>query len=226
MTDALNARIALQRDRAVELSQRLDVWLAPLSGEEVALDSGCGTGALAYALAPLVGRVVGVDENEAFLEAARASAPDNCTFTTADATALPFAYGSFELAGCLRVLHHVRRPELVVSELARVTSPGGRVLVVDQLGHVDPLRALELDRFERERDSTHSRLLPDSDIRQLLDANDLVVTRNETVREERDVERFLDIAGIEGEERERLLRMAPAPVYEIEIGWYLARKPG
>jgi SAM-dependent methyltransferase len=138
---------------------------------------------------------------------------------------LPFEYGSFDLTGCLRVLHHVRRPELVVSELARVTSPGGRLLIVDQLGHVDPLRALELDRFERQRDPSHSRLLPDSDIRQFLDANDLVVLRNETVREERDVERFLDIAGIEGEERERLRRMAPAPVYEIEIGWYLARKP-
>ena len=34
--------------------------LAPLSGDERALDVGCGAGALAYALAPLVGEVVGV----------------------------------------------------------------------------------------------------------------------------------------------------------------------
>ena len=130
----------------------------------------------------------------------------------------------FDLTGCLRVLHHVRRPELVVSELARVTRRGGRILIVDQLGDVDPIRSLELDRFERARDPSHTRLLPDTDIRGFLDANDLVVTVNEIVRERRDMSRYLDLCGLEGEERERVARMAPASS-EVEIGWYVARKP-
>lgn len=169
---------------------------------------------------------MGVDPSEPFLEAARAVAPANCSFLDGDATALPFAYGSFDVSGCLRVLHHVRRPELVVAELARVTRPGGRVLIADQLGHVDPTVSIGLDRFERARDSSHQRLLPDVDIRYLLDANDLVVLANEVTRELREVERFLDLAGLEGEERERARHLAPAPVYEVEIGWYVARKPG
>jgi SAM-dependent methyltransferase len=121
------------------------------------------------------------------------------------------------------VLHHVPRPELVVSEIARVTRPGGRILLADQLGDVDPMRSLELDRFERARDPSHTRLLPDADIRGYLDANDLVVTSNEIVRERRDMDAYLAVAGLEGEERERLARMAP-PVFEVEIGWYVARK--
>ena len=36
-------------------------------------------------------------------------------------------------------------------------------------------------------------------------------------------ERYLDVAGLEGEARDRVSRMAPA-VYEVEIGWYVARK--
>lgn len=227
MTDPIAARrLALQQERAGELAARVEAWLAPLTGEERVLDAGCGTGAFAQAVAPLVREVVGVDLDERFLEAARTGAPPNCTFLVGDATALPFGYGSFDVAGCLRVLHHVHRPELVVAELARVTRPGGRILIVDQLGSVDPLRSLELDRFERERDPGHERLLPDGDVRQLLDANDLVVVRNEVVRELRDVERFLDLAGLEGERREQVRRMAPAPTYEIEVGWYEARKPG
>jgi ubiquinone/menaquinone biosynthesis C-methylase UbiE len=225
MTDrVVDLRLALQEERAADLTARLEAWLAPLAGSERALDAGCGTGALAHAIAPLVGEVVGVDPEERFLEGARRSAPANCSFVVGDASALPFEYGSFDLAGCLRVLHHVRRPELVVSELARVTRPGGRVLIVDQLGNVDPMRSLELDRFERLRDPSHTRLLPDADIRQFLEANDLTVTRNEVVRELRDVERFLDLAGLEGEERERVRRAAPAATYEVELGWYLARK--
>jgi ubiquinone/menaquinone biosynthesis C-methylase UbiE len=225
VTDTVALRQALQAERASALEERLVRLLGPLPPDTRALDAGCGTGALAYALAPYVGTVVGVDTSEDYLAAARAGAPANCEFVAGDAGALSFGYGSFDLAGCMRVLHHVRRPELVVSELARVTRPGGRVLVVDQLGHVDPIRSLELDRFEHERDPSHTRLLPDADIRGFLDANDLVVTANETIVEQRDVERFLDLVGLEGEERERARRMAPAPVYDIEIGWYLATKP-
>ena len=147
-------------------------------------------------------RVVGVDTDERYLAAARASCPENCTFVTGDAGALPFGYGEFDLAGCLRVLHHVRRPELVVAELARVTRPGGVVLVVDQLGAIDPTVSIELDRFERARDPSHQRLLPDADVRGFLDANDLVVLANEVVRERRDMEHYLDLAGLEGDERD------------------------
>lgn len=226
MTDTVALRRGLQADRAVDLEARVIRLLAPLRGAEHALDAGCGTGALAYALAPHVCDVVGIDADEAYLVAARDGSPPNCSFLAGDVTALPFGYGTFDLAGCLRVFHHVRRPELVVAELARVTRPGGTILITDQLGHVDPTRSLELDRFERERDPSHTRLLPDQDIRGFLDANDLVVAANELVVEERDVERFLDLAGLEGEARERVRRMAPAARYDVEIGWYVARKPG
>ena len=223
MPDPVERRLALQISRHQEFAAQVVELLAPFSGAERALDVGCGTGALAYVLAEHVREVVGVDEREEFVEAARENAPPGCTFAVADATALPFPYGDFDLVGCARVLHHVRRPELVVAELARVIRSGGRILVVDQLGDVDPIRSLELDRFEHVRDPTHARLLPDADIRGFLDANDLVVTANEVVREVRDMACYLDIAGLEGEERERVARMAPAQ-YEVEIGWYVARK--
>ena len=226
MTDTVALRLALQEERGPELAQRVARLLAPLSGEERALDAGCGTGALAIALAPRVREIVGVDAVEEYVAAARERAPENCAFLVGDVTHLPFDYGEFDLVGCLRVLHHVHRPELVVSELARVTRPGGRILVVDQLGLVDPIRTIELDRFERQRDPTHERLLPDGDIRALLEANDLVVAQNEISSERRDLDRYFALAGVPDEERERLQRQAPTAAREVEVGWYVARKPG
>jgi SAM-dependent methyltransferase len=226
MGENVALRVALQEERAPELAARVARLLSPLDGDERALDAGCGAGALAFALAPLVREVVGVDLSAGLLEAARERAPSNCSFAEADVTALPFDWGEFDLAGCLRVLHHVHRPELVVSELARVTRPAGRILVVDQLGSIDPISAIELDRFERARDPSHQRLLPDGDIRALLEANDLVVLGNEVVRERRDVERYVALVDLPDAERERVRRMAPAPVYDIEVGWYVARKRG
>ncbi len=223
---SVELRRALQEERAVDLAERVRRLLGPFSGTEAALDSGCGTGALAFALAPHVAEVVGVDVRGDYLEAGREQAPPNVRFVEGDAMALPFGYGEFDIAGCYRVLHHVRRPELAVSELARVTRSGGRVLLVDQLGSVDPLRSLEMDRFERLRDPTHQRLLPDADIRGYLDANDLVLLSSEVMPERVDLERRLDLGGFSEEERVRIRGPAPAAPYEVEIGWYVSRKPG
>jgi SAM-dependent methyltransferase len=219
-------RQALQAERAASLADRVRRLLGPFTGNEVVLDSGCGTGALAFALAPHVAEVVGVDVNGDYLQAAREEAPGNVRLLEADATALPFQFAEFDISGCYRVLHHVRRPELAVSELARVTRLGGRLFIVDQLGSVDPLRSLEMDRFERLREPTHQRLLPDADIRGYLDANDLVLVTSDVTRERVDLERRLDLAGMPDEERVRIRGPAPARPYEVEIGWYVARKPG
>jgi SAM-dependent methyltransferase len=221
----LELRLALQEERSSDLADRVRRLLGPFSGNEVALDSGCGTGALAFALSPHVGEVVGVDVRADYLEAARERAPENASFVEGDSMSLPFQYASFDIAGALRTLHHIRRPELAVSELARVTRPGGRVLVVDQLGSVDPLRSLEQDRFERLRDPTHQRLLPDADIRGFLDANDLVLVGSEIVRERVDLEQRLELAQVPEEERVRIRGLAPNAYYDVEVGWYVARKP-
>lgn len=226
MADSVERRLELQAERADALAQRVELMLAPFSGAERALDAGCGVGALAFALAPHVREVVGIDLSEANVDAARERAPANCTFVVGELTSLPFEWGEFDLTGCARVLHHVRRPELVMSELARVTRPGGRILIVDQLASVDPVAAIEHDRFERARDPSHNRLLPDTDIRSLLDMNDLVVRENDVVRERRDVDAYLALGGVPEEQRERLRRMAPGEVYDVEIGWYVARKRG
>ena len=222
---SLELRLALQAERADELHDRVRRLLAPFIGNEVALDAGCGTGSLTFALASFVADVVGVDTNAEYLEAGRAAAPGNARFVEGDVMALPFGYAEFDLACCHRVLHHVRRPELAVSELARVTRPGGRVFIVDALGSIDPLLSLEMDRFERLRDPSHQRLLPDADIRGYLDANDLVLLSSEVTRETVDLDRRLELAGLDEEERIRIRGQAPSASYEIELGWYVSRKP-
>jgi ubiquinone/menaquinone biosynthesis C-methylase UbiE len=219
-------RFAAQQDaRAGELAERVRAFLVA-SGEERALDVGCGAGALALALAPLVREVVGVDRVPELLALARERAPENATFVEADATHLPYDEGEFDLAGTLRTLHHVPRPELVAAELARVTKVGGRVLVIDQLAPVDPLDALAVDRFERARDPGHARLLPESDLRHLFDSNGLVLLRERRDVERRELSAYLDLAGCEGDAREEALRLAPQgpDAYTAVLSWYLLER--
>lgn len=216
---------ARQDARAAELAATVRAFVLP-AGDERALDVGTGAGALALALAPLVREVVGVDPVPELLALARERAPANVELVEADGTALPFPDGSFDLASTLRTLHHVRRPELVVAELIRVTRPGGRVLVVDQLAPTDPLEALAVDAFERARDPGHARLLPEADLRHLFEANGLVLLRERYDDERRGLDAYLDLAGCEGEARERAVALAPQgrESYSARLGWYLLRR--
>ena len=219
-------RFAAQQDaRAGELAERVRAFLVA-RGDERALDVGCGAGALALALAPLVREVVGVDRVPELLALARERAPENATFVEADATQLPYGDGEFDLSGTLRTLHHVPRPELVAAELVRVTKAGGRVLVIDQIAPVDPLDALAVDRFERARDPGHARLLPESDLRHLFDSNGLVLLRERRDVERRELSAYLDLAGCEGDARQEALRLAPQgpDAYTAVLGWYLLER--
>ena len=201
---------ARQDERAAELADRVKRFVLP-HGDERALDVGTGAGALALALAPLVREVVGIDRVPELLALARERAAElpSVSFVEGDATALPFEDFSFDLTGTVRTLHHVPHPEIVIAEMVRVTRLGGRLLVVDQLAPVDPLEALELDRFERARDPSHTRLLPEIDLRQLFEANRLVLIRERRDVDRRDLESYLDLAGCEAEDRELARALAP-----------------
>ncbi|HEY5296211.1 MAG TPA: class I SAM-dependent methyltransferase [Gaiellaceae bacterium] len=213
----------LQEERAAALATRVEALLR-LQGTERVLDVGTGTGAVAFAIALHAREVVAVDSDAELAERARAQAPANVEVLVGDGEQLPFDSFSFDVAATLRTLHHTRRPELLVAELVRVTRPGGTILVADQVAPVDPLAAGELNRFERARDPSTTRVLADADLRGLFDSYNLVLRREEITREPRDLDAYLDLAGCDGPERERAKALAPRG-YEAVVGWFVLERP-
>ena len=98
------------------------------------LDVATGTGAQAFAFADRVREVVGIDLSGAMLRIARRKNRfPNVTFLEADATALPFDDASFDATCVSFALHEMPSSirERVIREMARVTMPGGSIIVVD-----------------------------------------------------------------------------------------------
>ncbi|MGP1272682.1 MAG: ArsR/SmtB family transcription factor [Phycisphaerales bacterium] len=129
-------------------------------------DLGSGSGDASRYLAPVVERVVAVDQSEAMLEAGRRLLTEfsNIEFVCSDLESLPFADASIDAATLSLVLHHVEHPEQVLAECRRVLRSdrgGGVLLIVDMLAH---------DREEYRRTMGHHHLgFEASDLRRMLE---------------------------------------------------------
>ena len=100
------------------------------------LEIGCGAGLLAVALAQRGLCVQAIDAAEAMVELARQHALATGTavrlsVNVGDACALAFADASFDLVLAIGVMDYLTRPELAMREMARVTRPGGHVILTD-----------------------------------------------------------------------------------------------
>ena len=99
-------------------------------GPGEALDVGAGSGRLAGALAAAGWTVSAVDPSERMLELIRHRLPDAGDRIRAGAVeSLPFEDGRFDVVTLIGVLRFVDDLDAAFRELARVTAPGGRLLV-------------------------------------------------------------------------------------------------
>lgn len=132
-----DASFFMQRDNTLR-------WLGEVQGKEI-LDAGCGVGAFSEPLAHH-NIVYGVDFSEKSLEFAAAR---GLCAVTGDLTALPFADGKFDVVLCIGVIQLIEQYLTVMEELARVTKPGGTLLV--QTLHKGSIQRKIISLFEQER---------------------------------------------------------------------------
>jgi len=103
----------------------------PIEGMTV-LDLGSGHGTLAVELAASGAIVTAVEPCDAWREVAERRTAElglQVQHVGADGASLPFKDGSFDAVVSLQVLEHVKSPQSVIAEMARVVKPGGRFFV-------------------------------------------------------------------------------------------------
>jgi SAM-dependent methyltransferase len=98
-----------------------------------ALDVGCGTGVLAGRLVKAGYRVTGLDPSQGMLDVMAEAEPE-VSGVRGEGDSLPFDDASFDVVTTVAALHHIAEPDAVrgtLREMARVTRPGGRIVVWD-----------------------------------------------------------------------------------------------
>ena len=101
--------------------------LHPLRPDHLLADCGAGTGTFAAEMTPLC-RVLAIDDHEESLELARKKlGPDHVR--RGSCTALPLEDRSVDVLTALDVIEHVEQDGAALREFARVTRPGGLVVI-------------------------------------------------------------------------------------------------
>ena len=180
--------------RLVELTEPRANWRV--------LDVGTGTGHTAFAFAPAVAWVTGVDLTEAMLKQAERVRKDrgygNVELRVADVHAMPFADAAFDLVTCRRAAHHFSDISAALAEMWRVLRPGGRLVIDDRASPEDDDVDAILHRLDSLHDHSHVRQYRGSEWEQMLLRHGFHLRTIETYEQDRPLTAFTrDVADAE-----------------------------
>lgn len=102
-----------------------------ISKGDRALDIGCGNGKTVSALLQCGAQVTGLDFSDEAISYCKKAFGTKARFMVSDSSELPFDDGSFEIVTMVHILEHLDDDQLsrTVSEVKRVVSPGGKIMV-------------------------------------------------------------------------------------------------
>lgn len=143
-------------------SPELILAASEVGPDDTVLDVACGPGLMTCEFANVARHVTGLDLTVRMIEQARelhaSKGHTNASVLVGDIEQLPLADSSFTVVFTRYALHHALDPRSVLTEMVRVCSPGGRVVVVD-VYTTSPEQAEAYNRMEKLRDPSHVRAL-------------------------------------------------------------------
>lgn len=155
----------------VEMAQPQPTWRV--------LDVATGTGHTAFAFAPYVAEIIGIDLTPRMLSEAEKLAVQqgvtNVRFVEADIHELPFDDetfddAQFDLVTCRRAAHHFSDIQEALAEMVRMLKPGGLLLLDDRSVPEDDFVDSIMNRLDWLHDESHVREYRPSQWQAMLEA--------------------------------------------------------
>jgi len=162
----------------------------------VMLDLACGPGTLLARLAPAMRLSVGVDVTPKMIQMARATcaaSPATTHFIESLAECLPVATAAIDCVVTRLSIHHFLDPLVVLREVKRILKPDGVLVIGDLVSSEDPTEGRLHNALEQLRDPTHVRMLPASELLQVVGAAGFRVTVTDHWRQDRQFQEWAAI---------------------------------
>jgi SAM-dependent methyltransferase len=148
LLEHLGHRVPYDHARQVVADLYVERWYRHLrqrQGPARVLDLGCGAGESVDLFRRFDPEVAWVGLDLPSSPEVDARARSDARFATFDGERIPFGDSEFELVFCKQVLEHVRRPEPLLAEVARVLEPGGHF--AGSTSQLEPYHSLSVTNF-------------------------------------------------------------------------------
>ena len=146
----------------------------------VMLDLACGPAILLASLAAIMRLSVGLDTTPKMIQMARAkcraASTANTQFVESLAECLPFATAAVDCVVTRLSIHHFLDPLVVLREVKRVLKSDGLLVIGDLTSSEEPTERRLHNALEQLRDPSHVRMLPESELLQIVNASGFRVT--------------------------------------------------
>ncbi len=195
------------------------------SRHDTVLDYACGVGVGALALAANARQLEAVDDLPDALDEGRRLAAEiglsGIAFHVVDLSALPYGDGAFSLVVCQNALHRLPAPMSALIEMARVTSPGGRIVVIDVV--VDAVTDAVLNELSQLREPSHRRYVSAERLIALAGEAGLEIAERRDERRTVDLDFWLQAGAVPAPAaelvRRRLREMGPEEQERLDLAY-------
>lgn len=116
-----------RRAKAEKIRWLIETYARAVPEHGTCLDLGCSAGVMTAVIAPIFGRMVGLEYDEAALMAVAPELRGEIDFLRGDAMGLPLPENSVDAVICAQVYEHVPNDVQLFHEIYRVLKPGGMV---------------------------------------------------------------------------------------------------
>ncbi len=161
------------------------------------LDVGCGPGIMTAVLAVYAREVVAFDITPEMIHRARQKCEKaglaNVQFQLGQAERLPFDDASFDVIVTRLTFHHFPDPATVISEMVRVIRPDGRIVIADIVSSEVSEEAELHNALEILRDPSHVRMIPHSELKQLVESAGLNIKEEDSWIKKREFGEWIQI---------------------------------
>jgi ubiquinone/menaquinone biosynthesis C-methylase UbiE len=172
------------------------VRLASPTSQWKVLDIATGTGHTAFAFAPFVSKVIGMDLTPEMLNKANKLKNQNqftkVDFQTGNVHSMKFDNESFDLLTCRRAFHHFQNKDIALQEMNRVLKPQGILIIDDRSIPEDKEIDQIMNSLDTLHDSSHIREYNSKEWMIMLKANGFEIVSTEMYIKHRPLSAFTD----------------------------------
>ena len=182
-----------------ELPEHMDAMqmllkMASVTDTSTVLDVACGPGLVACEFAMKAKYVTGIDITPAMIEQAKQLQKEkglsNVTWNIGDILPIPYDDNRFSIVLTRYSFHHFLDSEAVLSEMIRVCTPGGKVLVADPV--LPDEKVVAYNHVEKLRDPSHTSALTFGYFEEMLNRSGLINIQRGSYKVEMALEKQLE----------------------------------